>query len=82
MKFLRHELLDKQLSQDCEDMKSQVQGLRKLVQITKASHEQRSSDLRDDYISLWNQTEEMKGLVFNLRMRMDKIEEVMGMNEA
>ena len=57
MQFLRHELLEKQLSQDNEDMKSQIEGLRKLVKITKATHEKRSNDLREDYIQLWNQTE-------------------------
>lgn len=38
MQFLRQELLEKQLTQDNEDLKGQIQGLRKLVQITKASH--------------------------------------------
>lgn len=60
MQFLRQELLEKQLSHDNEDMKSQIEGLKKLVKITKASHEQRSSDLREDYIQLWNQTESMR----------------------
>lgn len=55
-------------------MKGQVQGLKKLVQITKSSHDERSNELREDYIRLWNQTEELKELVFSLRMRMEKID--------
>lgn len=43
MHFLRQELLDNQLTKDHDDLKQQVNGLRKLVQITKASHESRSN---------------------------------------
>ena len=65
--------MDKKLAQDHEDMRGQVEGLRKLVKITRASHEQRSNNLREDYISLWNQTEELREMVFDIRMRTDKL---------
>lgn len=57
MHFLKQELVDKQLTQGGEDLKKQVNGLSKLVHMTKASHESRSNDLRENYIQLWNQTE-------------------------
>ena len=82
MRFLKQQLIDNQLTRDNEDMKGQVQGLKKLVQITKSSHDERSNELREDYIRLWNQTEELKELVFSLRMRMEKIDETMGMNHS
>ena len=74
MRFLKEELLEKQLAQSNEDMQGQIQGLKKLVKITKSSHEQRSNDLREDYIRLWNQTEEMRELVFSLTMRVEKLD--------
>ena len=74
-------MLETQLAKDHEDMRAQVEGLGKLVKITKASHEERSNDLREDYIKLWNDTEELKQLIFTLRMKMDKIEDTMGMND-
>ena len=82
MRFLKQQLIDNQLTRDNEDMKGQVQGLKKLVQITKSSHDERSNELREDYIRLWNQTEELKELVFSLRMRMEKIDQTMGMNHS
>ena len=41
-------------------MKKQIGGLQKLLMITKATHEERSNNLRENYIQLWNQTENLK----------------------
>lgn len=78
LKFLKQELMENTLGKNTQDLKAQIGGLKKLLHITKTTHQSRSNDLREDYIRLWNQTEEMRQMVFNLRMRMDKIEDVMG----
>ena len=60
-------------------MRKQISGLQNLLAVTKASHEGRSNNLRENYIQLWNQTEELKQETFNLMMRIDKLDEIMGM---
>lgn len=71
--------MDNQLKRDNEDMRKQIQGLQNLLAATKASHEDRSNNLRENYIQLWNQTETLKEDTFSLRMRIDKLDEIMGM---
>lgn len=55
-----------------------IAGLKKLVHISRASHDSRSNELREDYIRLWNQTEELRQHLFELTMRVDQIEDTMG----
>lgn len=46
IRYLKEELVDNQLKRDSDDMKKKVNGLQKLLNITKATHEERSNNLR------------------------------------
>ena len=71
-------MIDTSLEKYEEDLREQISGLQKLVKNTKKTHEQRSNDLRESYIRLWNQTEALKQMNFELTQRMDRLEDSMG----
>jgi len=48
-----------------------IDDLKTLVKCTKSQHQQRSSQLRDECTSLWDQTGDLKQLVFELTMKAD-----------
>ena len=74
MRFIKEDLIENRLKKDEEDLRSQISGLKKLVHISKTSHESRSNDLREDYMRLWNQTEDLRQNIFNIWIRIEKIE--------
>ena len=46
------------------------------------SDEHRSQMLRDDCTELWKETECMRQMLFDLRMRTEKLDEVMGFKNS
>ena len=46
LNHLKNELLEDNLKKEKNDLKQQVEGLRNLLSLTKAAHEDRSNSLR------------------------------------
>jgi hypothetical protein len=65
--------MDNLLNKDVEELKCQISAVKKLLGVTKVSHENRSKELRNCYFKLWDQTEELRQKVFEIRIKMDKI---------
>ena len=55
-----------------------MKGLERVVNAGIASDEYRSRMLRDDCKELWGQTESMRQMLFDLRMRTERLDEMMG----
>ncbi len=66
---MKDNLINKELTNINKDLKQKIQGLHSFVKSTINDNKSRSNYLRDDCNNLWNSTEELKNLTFELRMR-------------
>lgn len=73
MKYMRKQLLEDILYKNADELKNQIGILKKLLGVTKISHENRTKQLRDSYGRLWNQTEDFRQKIFEIRLIMDSI---------
>lgn len=78
MRYLKDNIAGKEMERIREDLKKQVKGLERLVHATVTNDENRYKSIREDCGELWNQTESMRAMLFELRLRTDNLEERMG----
>lgn len=61
-----------------EDLKKQIRGLERLIKGTLIADEERNQLIKNDCKQLWNQTEELRQTLFDLRIRTERLDENMG----
>ena len=61
-----------------EDLKKQTKGLERLIKGTELADNERNQLLKGDCKELWSQTEDLRQNLFELRMRIECLDENMG----
>jgi hypothetical protein len=64
-----------------DDLRKNVKGLERLVTSTIATDQERYGNIRNDCGELWTQTEHLRQGLFELQMRIDRLDLDMGFKD-
>ena len=65
-----------------EDLQRSIKGCENQFRADKASSEERYKQVHRDIGDLWTETEQLRGLVFSITMRVEAIEARMGYSDS